>query len=88
MPQRVLLTLAALLGGAGLLWATSPATPAKTPAVPQRIVSINLCADQLVLALADRGQIAGLTKNATDREMSGEAGSAIRPNRFSRSNPT
>src|SRR3546814_9703894 len=32
-----------------------------------------LCADQLVLALADRGQIAGLTKNATDPEMSGEA---------------
>lgn len=77
MPQRGLLTLAALLGGAGLLWATSPATPAKTPAVPQRIVSINLCADQLVLALADRGQIAGLTKNATDREMSGEAGKAL-----------
>ena len=41
--------------------------------MPQRIVSINLCADQLVLALADHGQIAGLTKNATDREMSGEA---------------
>src|SRR3546814_12176320 len=35
-----------------------------------------LCADQLVLALADRGQIAGLTKNATDPEMSGEAAKA------------
>ena len=44
--------------------------------MPQRIVSINLCADQLVLALADRGQIAGLTKNATDIEMSGEAAKA------------
>jgi iron complex transport system substrate-binding protein len=76
MPQRGLLTLAALLGGAGLLWAASPAQPTKAPEIPQRIVSINLCADQLVLALADRKQIAGLTKNATDREMSGEAAKA------------
>ena len=76
MRPRVLLAAAALLGGAGLLWAASPAPPVKAPAVPQRIVSINLCADQLVLALADRGQIAGLTKNATDPEMSGEAAKA------------
>lgn len=73
MARRVLIALGALSGGAGLLWAASPAAPAKAPALPQRIVSINLCADQLVLALADRGQIAGLTKNATDIEMSGEA---------------
>ncbi|KTE04562.1 iron ABC transporter [Sphingopyxis sp. H038] len=76
MQRRGLLTLAALSGGAGLLWAASPNPPAKAPAVPQRIVSINLCADQLVLALADREQIAGLTKNATDIEMSGEAARA------------
>lgn len=76
MPRRGFLALATLLGGAGLLWAASPALPAKAPAVPQRIVSINLCADQLVLALADRKQIAGLTKNATDPEMSGEAAKA------------
>jgi iron complex transport system substrate-binding protein len=68
--------LAALLGGAGVLWAASAPSPTKAPAVPQHIVSINLCADQLVLALADRGQIAGLTKNATDAEMSGEAAKA------------
>lgn len=73
MRRRGLLAAAALLGGAGLLWAASPVPAAKAPTVPQRIVSINLCADQLVLALADRDQIAGLTKNATDREMSGEA---------------
>ncbi len=73
MRWRSLLAVTALLGGAGLLWAASPAPDTKAPTVPQRIVSINLCADQLVLALADRGQIAGLTKNATDREMSGEA---------------
>ncbi|MBE1526696.1 iron complex transport system substrate-binding protein [Sphingopyxis sp. OAS728] len=76
MRARALAAAAALLGGAGLLWATSPAPRAKAPAVPQRIVSINLCADQLVLALADREQIAGLTKNATDVEMSGEAAKA------------
>ncbi|KTE14338.1 ABC transporter substrate-binding protein [Sphingopyxis sp. H115] len=77
MRRRSLLAAAALLAGsAGLLWAASPAPRAKAPAVPQRIVSINLCADQLVLALADRKQIAGLTKNATDAEMSGEAAKA------------
>lgn len=76
MQRRGLLALAALLGGAGLLWAASPAPTANAHAVPQRIVSINLCADQLVLALADRKQIAGLTKNATDIEMSGEAAKA------------
>ncbi len=76
MPRRGVLVATALLGGAALLWAAAPAPAAKAPAVPQRIVSINLCADQLVLALADRGQIAGLTKNATDREMSGEAAAA------------
>lgn len=77
MRQRGLLAAAALLaGGASLLWAASPAPRAKAPAVPQHIVSINLCADQLVLALADREQIAGLTKNATDAEMSGEAAKA------------
>ena len=58
------------------MWATTIHRAAKAPTVPHRIVSINLCADQLVLALADRGQIAGLTKNATDPEMSGEAAAA------------
>lgn len=76
MQQRGLLALAALVGGAGALWAASTAPPAKAPAIPRRIVSINLCADQLVLALADRSQISGLTHNATDTEMSGEAAKA------------
>lgn len=40
---------------------------------PRRIVSLNLCADQYLLALADRGQIAGLTRNATDQAMSAGA---------------
>jgi iron complex transport system substrate-binding protein len=67
---------ALLLGGAAALWAAVPVPAAKAPAIPQRIVSINLCADQLVLALADRSQIAGLTHNAADPELSGAAAKA------------
>lgn len=37
---------------------------------PQRIVSFNACADQLVLALADPEQIAGLSPYAADPEVS------------------
>lgn len=48
------------------------AAPASA-APPRRIVSLNLCADQLVLALADRAQIAGLTRNAIKPDMSAEA---------------
>nr|WP_301287291.1 ABC transporter substrate-binding protein [Sphingobium sp. OAS761] len=40
---------------------------------PRRILSINVCADQLVLALADRDQIAALTRNVTDPELSASA---------------
>lgn len=40
---------------------------------PKRIVSLNLCADQLLLALADREQIAALTPLARDTAMSAEA---------------
>ncbi|MET0137096.1 MAG: ABC transporter substrate-binding protein [Sphingobium sp.] len=40
---------------------------------PRRVVSLNLCTDQLVLALADRDQIAGITRNAGIAEMSAEA---------------
>lgn len=50
--------------------AITPAPPAKAP---QRIVSLNLCSDQYLLAVADRRQIAGLTHNAADREMSAAA---------------
>ncbi|TZG25935.1 ABC transporter substrate-binding protein [Sphingomonas montanisoli] len=42
-------------------------------AAPKRIVSLNLCADQLILTLADRSQIAGLTRNAAKANMSAEA---------------
>ena len=62
-----------LLGGAGLVWAQGGATP---PEKPDRVVSLNLCADQLLLPLADRDQIAGLTRNADDPQMSAEARAA------------
>lgn len=39
-------------------------------------MSINLCTDQLLLALADRERIAGLTRNAADPRMSAEAEAA------------
>lgn len=42
---------------------------------PQRIVSLNLCADQYLMALADPQQIAALTPFARDPQMS--AGAAI-----------
>jgi len=46
-------------------------------APPQRIVSLNLCADQYLLALADRSQIAALTQLATDPGMSAMADLAL-----------
>lgn len=45
---------------------------------PQRIVSINMCADELLLALADPGQIADLSPYAADRSMSFMADAATR----------
>lgn len=70
---RLSLRLAACLSM--LTLATGAASP-PPPAAPRRILSINLCADQLVLALADRSQIAGLTRNATDPQMSAAASQA------------
>jgi iron complex transport system substrate-binding protein len=42
-------------------------------AAPRRIVSFNICADQLVVALADPGQIAGLSPYAADPTLSAVA---------------
>ena len=42
-------------------------------AKPRRIVSLNVCADQYLLALADREQIAGLTPNVKNPELSAAA---------------
>jgi iron complex transport system substrate-binding protein len=49
---------------------------ASLAAAPRRVVSFNLCADQLVLALADREQIAGLSPYAADPMLSIVAGKA------------
>lgn len=47
------------------------ARPAATAAeAPRRVVSINLCSDQLVIALADREQVAAVSFNARDPELS------------------
>lgn len=64
---------ALLAAGAALL--ASPGVAA-APVVPRRIVSLNLCADQYLLELADRDQIAALTRNAADPDMSAEAARA------------
>lgn len=45
---------------------------------PRRVVSLNLCADQYIMVLADPAQIAALTHNARDPEMSWLAAQAKR----------
>lgn len=54
-------------------------------AAPERVVSINLCADQFTVALAAPGQIVALSPLAADPELSAVAGRAkefprVRPN--------
>ncbi len=66
-PFRSMLLLCLTLSAAG-----AGATP------PRRIVSLNLCADQYLVALADPGQIAALTTLARDPEMSPVAAQAAR----------
>ncbi len=45
---------------------------------PRRIVSYNLCADQLLLALADPDQIAGLSPYAGDASLSVMTADAVK----------
>ncbi len=47
--------------------------PAAAADAPQRVVSINLCADQLLLALGDRDRIAALSAMARDPDYSAAA---------------
>ncbi|MPZ55706.1 MAG: ABC transporter substrate-binding protein [Rhizobiales bacterium] len=54
-PTQAIAVIAAILSAATTAIAASP---------PQRIVSFNLCADQLAVALADPAQIAGLSPYA------------------------
>jgi iron complex transport system substrate-binding protein len=60
-----MLQILMLLGAALLGLASATAAEA-----PRRVVSFNLCADQLVLALADPAQIAGLSPYAADPALS------------------
>lgn len=60
-----------------LLLLLAPLLLAAAPAArPSRILSLNLCADQYLLALADRGQIAALGRFAGDPQMSAAAKTA------------
>lgn len=78
MPKSKLLWSAGFAAGVLALAATAAASRVASGAapVPKRIVSLNLCADQYLLALADRGQIAGLTSNAADPHLSAAAAQA------------
>src|SRR6266550_5277575 len=49
------------------------AGPAAADEPPRRIVSFNLCADQLVVALADPEQIVGLSPHAAEPTLSAVA---------------
>ncbi len=53
-----------------LLAAALTAAPAVAQTIPRRVASINLCADQLLLALADPAQIASLSPYARDPSLS------------------
>ena len=64
-----------LAGVSALIFGASAAC---TEPAPARIVSINLCADELLVALADPGQIAALSPYATDETLSFVAETARR----------
>lgn len=59
----------------GLALFAAPAR-AEAPTKPQRIVSLNVCVDQLLLLLVDHRRIAALTQFATDRDWSNMPGAA------------
>lgn len=67
--MRIRSSCIAILGAAWLTLSTVASLHAQA-GPPRRIASFNLCADQLVLALADPDQIAGLSIYATDPEAS------------------
>jgi iron complex transport system substrate-binding protein len=68
MPLRCVLVALALL--AWNLVVVSADAAAETSPAPRRIVSLNLCTDQLVLALADRDAVRSVTWLARDPQMS------------------
>jgi len=66
MPLSIVARVMLALAGLALAWLT----PAGAADAPQRIASFNVCADQLVVALADPGQIVGLSPYASDPAIS------------------
>ena len=60
----------ALLAALFAAWPGALAYAQASRAAPHRIVSINLCADELLIALADPDQIASLSIYATDPRLS------------------
>jgi iron complex transport system substrate-binding protein len=58
------------LFGLLLFFFVSACLPALAQERPQRIVSLNMCTDQLALALADPDQIVGLSRFAGDERLS------------------
>ena len=62
------LAVAALAALASIGAAQGASAP--SPAIPRRIVSLNTCADQFLIAMADKGQIAALTRFARDPSLS------------------
>ena len=65
-----------LIGVAAVLAVASPPLAATPAEAPKRIVSINLCADELLVTLADPAQIAGLSVYASDPTLSFTADAA------------
>ena len=74
MPLRRVLAALALLAWSLVVVAAHAAGEA--PAAPRRIVSLNLCTDQLVLALADRAAVRSVTWLARDPQNSVMAAAA------------
>jgi iron complex transport system substrate-binding protein len=68
--RRSLLQQAFVLAVVAALAVVVPSPQARALERPHRVASLNLCADQLLLALADRDQIASLTPLVRDRSIS------------------
>src|SRR5262245_66350848 len=63
----------ALLAGVAAAAPGGEARAEPASSVPRRVVSVNICADQLAVALADPAQIAGLSPYATQPALSAVA---------------
>jgi iron complex transport system substrate-binding protein len=69
LPLQLQLSRTMVAGWMGIFLLATFGAASAQPA-PHRVVSLNLCADQLLLALADRDQIASLSPLVGDRSIS------------------